>query len=215
MANVEKPPAANARAWLVCAAWIVSAWAWHGPSAVGGRQYDDRADQEQELPAPGPDRDPACHESTKLQLRTIDDISIDITPPEGLLPDDCSGELFGRVDPRDPSGIGVRPWLPSTFEWKATALCHRPLYFEDIALERHGHTLCPPLQPVLSAAHFFGTVPILPYKMGLQPPWECVYTLGHIRPGDPAPRLIYTLPLDLRAAAVQAGATVGAVFLVP
>ena len=29
-----------------------------------------------------------------------------------------------------------------------------------------------------------GTLPLLPYKMGLDHPYDCVYTLGHARPGN-------------------------------
>ena len=60
----------------------------------------------------------------------------------------------------------TRVWQPITFTWKASALCHKPLYFEEVALERYGHTVGLGLQPVVSAAHFFLTVPVLPYKMG-------------------------------------------------
>ncbi|MCY2965882.1 MAG: hypothetical protein NT069_20010 [Planctomycetota bacterium] len=43
--------------------------------------------------------------------------------------------------------------------------CHRPLYFEDALLERHGVAASDCVQPGLSAAHFFGSVAIIPYKL--------------------------------------------------
>ena len=38
----------------------------------------------------------------------------------------------------------------------------------------------------------------LPYKMGLELPNECVYTLGYYRPGDCAPYLFDPLPISVR-----------------
>ena len=102
-----------------------------------------------------------------------------------------------------------------TFMWKAAALCHKPLYFEDVHLERYGHSWGWHLQPFVSGAHFFTTIPILPYKMGLETPNECVYTLGHYRPGDCAPYLIEPLGTSPRAVVWQAGAIVGAAAIVP
>jgi hypothetical protein len=106
----------------------------------------------------------------------------------------------------DQSGYRPRSWAPSTFVWKASALCHKPTYFEDEHLERYGHSFGPILQPVVSAGHFFGTFPLLPYKMGLVPPNECLYTLGYYRPGNCAPYMLDPIPWSVRAAAMQAGA---------
>jgi len=100
--------------------------------------------------------------------------------------------------------------------WKASALSTRAAYFEDVQLERYGHTIvCPALQPVVSGAKFFATIPFLPYKMGVTPPNECVYTLGHHRPGNCAPYMVQPCPVSLRGALFQAGAVTGAVFAIP
>ena len=74
--------------------------------------------------------------------------------------------------------------------WKASALCHKPLYFEDEALERYGHSWGPCLDPLVSGAHFFCKLPVLPYCMGVHPPNECMYALGHYRPGNCAPYMM-------------------------
>jgi hypothetical protein len=101
-----------------------------------------------------------------------------------------------------------RNWAPTTFTWKASGTCFKPLYFQDVQLERYGHSWNPLVQPFMSAAHFFVSVPLLPYKMGLNPPNECVYTLGYYRPGSCAPYMIEPIPLSLRAATFEAlGAT--------
>ncbi len=117
-------------------------------------------------------------------------------------------------------GIGYEPYagrqfIPSAVEWKASGLCHKPLYFEDVQLARYGHEVGPVLQPLLSSAHFFGNLLILPYKMGIHPPGECQYPLGYYRPGDCAPYMIQPFPFSLRGAAAQAGFVTGAGALIP
>lgn len=106
-------------------------------------------------------------------------------------------------------------WGDQMFNWSATQFCHRPLYFEEVNLERYGYGCRPALQPLASGAHFFLTVPALPYKMVVNPPRECVYTLGYYRPGDRVPWQRNFLPWDTRAAVVEAGVAVGLVFLIP
>ena len=93
-----------------------------------------------------------------------------------------------------------RAWDQVTFTWKASALCHKPLYFEEVGLERYGHTMGPLLEPVHSGAHFFLNVAFLPYKMGINPPHECQYALGYYRPGNCAPWLVPPVPISLRGA---------------
>jgi len=140
-------------------------------------------------------------------LKPIGELTTDTTPDKnGEFPNDCP---MGQ-DPFEP-----RAWAPTTFTWKASGLCHKPLYFEDVHLERYGHSWGPYIQPVFSGAHFFLTVPILPYKMGLYPPQECMYTLGYYRPGSCAPYLLDPLPLSVRAALAQGGVMTGMAYLIP
>ncbi|MCA9248637.1 MAG: hypothetical protein KDA42_16040 [Planctomycetales bacterium] len=108
-----------------------------------------------------------------------------------------------------------RNWCELTFLWKASALCHKPLYFEDKQLERYGHEHGPFTQPIISGAHFFATLPILPYKMGLRPPTECVYALGQYRPGNCAPYMIEPLGFTWRAGLYEAGAWVAGAAIIP
>lgn len=117
--------------------------------------------------------------------------------------------------PMDTSAFVPRAWQPLTFHWTASALCHKPIYWEDVQLERHGHTWGPWLQPLVSAGHFYLVFPALPYAMGLFPPNECVYTLGHYRPGSCAPYMLDPLPLSVRAALVEGGVWTGLAFLIP
>lgn len=149
--------------------------------------------QEEECPSPE-------------SLKRIREIDYKIAPPPGEFPTECTLGDASFV-PRD--------WAPLTFTWKASSLCHKPLYFEDVHLERYGHSWGPILQPFMSAGHFFLTVPVLPYAMGLCPPDECIYTLGYYRPGNCAPYILDPIPLSVRAALIQGGVYTGMAFLIP
>jgi len=108
-----------------------------------------------------------------------------------------------------------RRFASTTFTWKAAGYCHKPLYFEDWNLERYGHSRGVLADPWISAAHFFVSLPVLPYKMGVQAPWECVYPLGYYRPGSCAPWTCPAIPISVRGFAVEAATITGIVFLLP
>jgi hypothetical protein len=153
----------------------------------------------------------ACSESlSALRTETIDrvDLTIAVTGTEGAdYPFECS------ID--DGTWHAGRSWEQTVYMWKASALCHKPLYFEDEHLERYGHSWTPCLQPFVSGAHFFATLPVLPYCMGVEPPNECIYALGHYRPGSCAPYMCNPVPFSARGALIQAGAVTGAVLIFP
>lgn len=102
-----------------------------------------------------------------------------------------------------------RSWAPQTYAWQASALCHKPLYFENVQLERYGHTHGPLRQPIHSVAHFFVSLITVPYQTGIHPANECQYALGFYRPGDCAPWLKNPIPFSLNGAARQAFVTTG------
>ncbi len=108
-----------------------------------------------------------------------------------------------------------RDFIASTVQWKASGACHNPLYFEQVQLERYGHDAGPIVQPLLSSAHFFLTIPILPYKMGINPMNECQYALGYYRPGNCAPYMMQPIPLSLRGGLAQTGAVLGMAAALP
>ena len=117
-----------------------------------------------------------------------------------------------------PINVGTyqeRNWVPICFQYNASALCHKAAYFEDISVERYGHSWGPFLQPVISAGKFYLSVVFLPYKMGLTPPQECVYAIGYYRPGSCAPHMIDPLPISVRAGLMEAGTVVGLSYLIP
>lgn len=108
-----------------------------------------------------------------------------------------------------------RNWTPMTMTWKASNLCHNPLYFEDVNLERYGHTHGPVLEPVVQSAHFFANIAVLPYKMGVHCPSECQYALGYYRPGNCAPWITPPVPISARGAISQAATMTGLFWLIP
>jgi hypothetical protein len=144
--------------------------------------------------------------SRTAEFKPISEISNQIAAKEGNFPPECPIKS-GEFTPRS--------WSPTNYAWTASGLCHKPLYFEDVQLERYGHSWGPYLQPIISQGHFFLTVPILPYLMGVEPPCECMYTLGYYRPGSCAPYMIDPLPISVRAGLLEAGAWTGAAFLLP
>jgi hypothetical protein len=160
-------------------------------------------------PALAPQKEKPC--PTLRDLKPIADIRLDIRPQRSRFEDvDLPPECPLEGEPFLP-----RMWADTTYTWTASGLCHRPLYFEEPALERYGHTWGHAVQPFVSGAHFFATIPVLPYKMGLEPPCECIYPLGYYTPGNCAPRMIPPVPFNLQAALLEAGTVTGLIFLVP
>ena len=123
-------------------------------------------------------------------------------------------ELPSELNPHSGT-YQVRDWTRISFTWTASALCHKPLYFEEVQLERYGHSAGPVKQAALSGVHFFGNIFFLPYHIGLNPPNECQYALGYYRPGSCAPWLLPATPLSARGARMQLGALVAGLALLP
>lgn len=134
----------------------------------------------------------------------------------------CKEYGEGETEPRCPEEVplGDGPYLglaipPSVFAWKASNVTHNPLYFEDVTLERYGHSYGPLAQPVVSLGRFSAQLVTLPYHMTLDPPHKEVYPLGYYRPGECAPHLLYQPPLNVKAAAVTAGFYTGMGLILP
>ncbi len=143
--------------------------------------------------------------------RPIDSLGVESAIPAGEMPRD-----YAKEQDVAPSGIvGLRTWPIQTRWWVATASHHRPLYFEEVNAERYGYTRSRLLQPAISTVHFFGTVPYLPYLMATDCPRDCVYTLGHYRPGSCVPYRQHAWPISIKGASAEAAAVVGIIALFP
>lgn len=145
-------------------------------------------------------------------LKPITRIATSIQPQEGRLPTDYAGSLDSQPVESPVAAWPNRPW--TSVCWTAPGVCHRPLYFEDAALERHGYSFGL-VQPLASTAHFVGNVAILPYRLAAEPTCECVYVLGHERPGTPTPMRYYRPPLRVSGGLAEAGVATGLIFLLP
>ena len=172
------------------------------------REQQEKKDQESSAKSCG-EQSKDCQQALKaLRDDGLETIALDIRVsgrPGSDYPCECrlEGESYQP-----------RRFATTMMTWKAAGNCHKPLYFEDWNLERYGHSHGP-LDPIFSAAHFFVTLPVLPYKMGVELPWECVYPLGYYRPGNCAPWTVPAIPISCRGFAVEAATVTGLVFLLP
>ena len=107
------------------------------------------------------------------------------------------------------------PWFCDAAYGPPLNFGYRPLYFEEPNLERYGRS-AGMVQPLVSAAHFYANVALLPYRLTTQRPGFCTYFDHQYRPGAPAPReRRQRSRLRLDGATVQAAAVMGLVFLIP
>ncbi len=144
-----------------------------------------------------------------LGLAPIGNSASTIRPPAGELPPDLAAERFAEIGKI--SETRPRADYEKVVYWDASAVAHRALLFEEPNLERHGHQV-PLVQPIVSGAHFFATVPALPYLAVAEQAHQCRYALGHYRPGNCAP-LTWHLPRFSADAGTVEAATLTALIL--
>lgn len=115
-------------------------------------------------------------------------------------------------EPAEQDIVAEQQWLPDGMargaafkcvHWRPSMICHQPLYYQEIMLERHGHDRWGLLQPIASGVRFYSTIGLIPYLSVLRAPCENYYALGHYRAGTCVPKLRDHLPWDKRAAAVE------------
>jgi hypothetical protein len=125
---------------------------------------------------------------TEMRPITAVGTNIGVKPGANERPEDV-GSVCHPARAEAAYTMTARAWAPVCYCWEAPALCYGPLYFEETNLERHGYSqmYLRGVQPLVSSAHFFGTVSVLPYLLVAEPPRECVYTLGEYRPGSCVP----------------------------
>lgn len=92
--------------------------------------------------------------------------------------------------------------------------CYRPLYFQEKNLERYGRSWGP-VQPVVSGARFFATIPALPYLMTVYNPRTCYDWQYPYPAGFAAPRVRELPPFSPLAGGVESAAALGLIFLIP
>ncbi len=195
--------------WLI--AWGV-AWGPSWAGAAGIRREAGGAAPGAPLPGMvAPERAPFGLAPVGLieDLRPIGQLTTDVSSARGKLPKDYAASALSRVPPaprEPPAWTGVY--------WEAPATYHRPLYYENVNLERHGYSFGL-AQPFISAGHFVGTTFILPYRLAAEPTRERIYTLGHQRPGNPVPFQLHWPPPSGLGGVAEAGVITGLIFLIP
>lgn len=106
------------------------------------------------------------------------------------------------------------PWHRSHASRNTYPIRYQPLYFEDPNMERCGETGgC--LTEVKSIAHFAGRIPLLPYMMASDSPHKCVRALPDCPTCQQFGPNAYLPKPTVKAIAVQAAATVGAIYVIP
>jgi hypothetical protein len=177
----------------------------------------------EQLPGQPPPIAPSAQAAAEnVSLKPIDDLTINIQQPSGMLPKNYWGEHPQPAPLCDTCGTN-RGWPFDAYHWLPTCLCYQPLYFEEPNLERYGYgcgcrscccSTC--IQSACSAAHFFGTVPALPYMMAANCPCECNYALGDYRPGDCVPwRYQCCAPCSPAGALGEGAAAYGLILMLP
>ncbi len=147
-------------------------------------------------------------------IQPISKLTVKTAPQRGKLPDDMAAKRFKSSDASIESAQVARGTTQLTYMWQATSFYHQPLYFEETNLERYGRDHCC-WQPLLSAAHFFVTIPAIPYLMTAEPYHEHIYTAGHYRPGSPYVTEQFLPPWSTLAGVTEAGVAVGLVLAIP
>jgi hypothetical protein len=143
--------------------------------------------------------------------RRLEDIPLDARPIEGTMPTPPAI----AEHPDRPRWVDAEEGLPLTVvSCSPWTLCFRPLYYEEINLERYGRT-AGLVQPALSGAHFFGSVALMPYKFVVWPPRSCVCSNGFSRCTDCRPPGYRECVWSWTAAAVEAGVVAGIVLALP
>lgn len=158
----------------------------------------------------------ATAKRSDLRLAPIADLKLKIDAredDEDEMPEDVAPEttevpvvMYGTANYRESFVVPVsRP---------ASQFCHGPLYFEEFSLERYGRSFGP-VQPVVSAAHFFVTLPALPYLTTARRPYRCYYFDDPYGAGRAAPFVWKRSPLSPAAGIAEAGVITGLIFLIP
>ena len=151
------------------------------PDANAIRQVEQAESQEED--------ENTVEKITKIDLKPIADISLDIREKAEKRPQDLSKDFLGR----EMEYQSQSDWAHRIVLWEPANLFYNPLYFQDVTLERYGQHLPPMRQSVLSGARFFTDVSLFPLRALAVPPRTCVSPLGYDRPGNCVPRTIERL----------------------
>jgi hypothetical protein len=141
--------------------------------------------------------------------KPLTDIRIEATVGQNKAPANEAVELLGDQTATTITSSGASIPLPDRYPVR---FWHRPLYFEELNLERCGHTYgC--ATNVVSSVHFLTNTAMLPYRMATQRP-DCLVP----SPGDCPTCKEYSTDIEPfgcepRGVIVEATAIAGLIFL--
>tara|TARA_R110002072_G_scaffold302978_1_gene490644 strand:- start:60274 stop:61863 length:1590 start_codon:yes stop_codon:yes gene_type:complete len=156
-------------------------------------------------------------------FRAIGRTSLNITPKlidsdgeRRLLPERRAFQKLSQVPVVNHTVGYSRDWVPLSYSWEAPQLKYNPLYFEDPQLERYGNDIGI-LQPFLSGARFYATIPTLPYQMMSEGNSVChtVYDFGYARPGDCVPYALEVPEFSLTGSLASGGWVYALIVILP
>jgi hypothetical protein len=156
-------------------------------------------------------------------FRAIGRASLNITPKlvdsdgeRRLLPERRAYQKLSQVPVVNHTVGYSRDWVPLSYSWEAPQLKYNPLYFEDPQLERYGNDIGI-LQPFLSGARFYATIPTLPYQMMSEGNSVChtVYDFGYARPGDCVPYALEVPEFSLTGSLASGGWVYALIVILP
>lgn len=156
-----------------------------------GYQEQQEADSPQDEQSAADDNDSnnntsALYGDKKLPLKSITEIKIYPFDTNEIKPEDKTEKLVAE----QAKDHWFNAYYPQkVYHWCAPNIFYRPLYFEDVALERYGQMNwgCG-LQDVQSAVRFYGNFVFWLHNAKVHPPRYCDTPLGFCRPGSPTPR---------------------------
>jgi len=115
--------------------------------------------------------------------------------------------------------FGGDTYVPRNFPdmgvcWTAPHTKYYPLYFEDPALERYGHTHHNLIQPIISSARMSGQLVMMPYQLAMVRHGNCTRRWAGT---DRATwyRNYVIVPMEHQAALVEAAAVTGFIYVIP
>lgn len=124
-------------------------------------------------------------------------------------PPNLAAAMLETDQPTVITGDDGSAFLPDRY---TTRFLHRPLYFQELNLERCGTSYgC--AQNAVSAAYFIGNAAILPYRMALDRADQCVESWGELPTGRRYANDLEPLSVDLAGGVNEAAAIAGFVFL--
>jgi hypothetical protein len=180
------------------------------PSDVNSPETDD-ADTDETMDE---DRD-TNNETAQRNQRRIDLLRRPlrliriVAATDAPVPNSVADEVLGQSDDVLISSSGQTVPQPSRY---TTSFCHRPLYFEELNLERCGNTYGCATNAV-SGFHFLTNTAMLPYRLATQRPDCTEPTRGDCQTCQEYSHDIEPFGFEPRGVLVEAAAAAGFVFL--